>query len=122
MKMMMPRRSGKIVNLASVVGVHGNSGQVAYSASKAFIIGMTKAAAKELGPHGISVNAVAPGFIDTDMTRNLKDEIKAELLNNVSMGRVGTPRDVANAVLFLSSDLSDYISGQVLGVDGCQKI
>jgi len=121
-KMMMPKKTGKIINMASIVGVHGNSGQIAYSASKAFIIGMTKAAAKELGPQGISVNAIAPGFIDTDMTRNLKDEIKADLLSNVSLGRVGTPKDVANAVLFLSSYLSDYISGQVIGVDGCQSM
>lgn len=121
-KMMMPKRSGKIVNIASIVGVHGNSGQVAYSASKAFVIGMTKAAAKELGPHGITVNAVAPGVIDTNMTNGLKAEIKEELLGRVALGRIGTPQDVAGAVLFLLSPMSDYVSGQVLGVDGCQGL
>jgi len=121
-KMMMNKKAGKIVNMASIVGVHGNSGQVAYSASKAFVIGMTKAAAKELGQHGITVNAIAPGVIDTDMTIGLRNEIKADLINGVAMGKIGTPQDVANAVLFLCSNLSDYISGQVLGVDGCQSL
>lgn len=121
-KMMMPRKAGKIINLASIVGVHGNSGQVAYSASKSFIIGMTKSAAKELGQYGITVNAVAPGVIDTDMTKGLKQEIKDDLLSGVALGRIGTPQDVANVVLFLCSPLSDYVSGQVLGVDGCQSL
>jgi 3-oxoacyl-[acyl-carrier protein] reductase len=119
---MLPQRKGKIVNLASIVGVQGNSGQVVYSASKAFVIGLTKSAAKELGTYGITVNAIAPGFIDTDMTRNLKDNIKNDLLSKIALGRIGTPKEVADAALFLSSDLSNYISGQVIGVDGCQGL
>lgn len=121
-KMMARQKEGRIINLASVVGVHGNRGQVAYSGSKAFIIGMTKSAAKELGPMGIRVNAMAPGFIDTDMTRDLKPEVKAQLLGNVALGRPGTPEDVAGLAVFLMSKGSDYINGQVLGVDGGQVI
>ena len=119
-KLMMKQKSGKIVNIASIVGVHGNSGQVAYSGSKSFIIGMTKSAAKELGMYGISVNAVAPGLIDTDMTKDLRDEVRQRLLANTPLGRVGTPEDVAKMVVFLCSDISDYISGQIVGVDGAQ--
>lgn len=119
-KLMMKQRSGRIVNISSIVGVDGNSGQVAYAGSKAFIIGMTKSAAKELGMYGISVNAVAPGFIDTDMTRSLKPEIKERLLLNIPLGRIGTPEDVAKTVVFLCSDMSEYVSGQVIGVDGAQ--
>jgi 3-oxoacyl-[acyl-carrier protein] reductase len=119
-KMMMRQKSGRIVNITSIVGIMGNSGQVAYSASKAFIIGMTKSAAKELGSYGIRVNAIAPGFIDTDMTKNLPEDVKQKLLSNVPLGRMGTPEDIAKAAIFLSSDSSDYISGQVLGVDGAQ--
>ncbi|MFQ5651992.1 MAG: 3-oxoacyl-ACP reductase family protein [bacterium] len=119
-KMMRKKNRGKIINLSSIVGRNGNSGQVAYAGSKAFIIGMTQSAARELGPFGITVNAVAPGLIDTDMTRDLREEFKQRLLSNVSLGRIGTPLDVARVILFLSSDLSDYVSGQVIGVDGCQ--
>jgi len=119
-KMMMKQRSGRIVNVSSIVGVQGNSGQIAYSGSKSFIIGMTKSAAKELGMYGINVNAVAPGFIDTDMTKNLDDKVKQKLLSNTSLGRIGTPEDVAKVVIFLCSDMGNYVSGQVIGVDGAQ--
>ena len=119
-KMMMKKMSGKIINLSSIVGLNGNSGQIVYSGSKAFLIGVTKSAAKELGMYGITVNAVAPGLIDTDMTENLKEDIKRDLLNNISLGRIGTPEDVAKVILFLCSELSDYVSGQIIGIDGCQ--
>jgi 3-oxoacyl-[acyl-carrier protein] reductase len=119
-KLMMKQKSGRIVNISSIVGIHGNSGQVAYSGSKSFIIGMTKSAAKELGMYGINVNAVAPGFIDTDMTKDLSSEVRQRLLSNTPLGRIGTPEDVASVVIFLCSDMSDYISGQVIGVDGAQ--
>ncbi|HIJ05688.1 MAG: Short-chain dehydrogenase/reductase SDR [Methanomicrobiales archaeon 53_19] len=120
-KMMMRKRSGKIINLSSIVGVNGNSGQIVYSASKAFVIGMTKSAAKELGQFGISVNAVAPGIIDTDLNCIIKEEVLESLIqNNIAFKRLGTPEDVAKVIIFLSSSLGDYISGQVIGVDGCQ--
>ncbi|UCE38203.1 MAG: 3-oxoacyl-ACP reductase FabG [Thermoplasmata archaeon] len=119
-KMMMKKRSGKIINISSIVGRYGNSGQVVYSGSKAFIIGLTKSAAKELGMYGITVNAVAPGLIETDMIKGLKEEIIQNLLNNIHLGRMGTPEDVAKVILSLCSDLGDYVSGQVIGVDGCQ--
>ena len=119
-KMMMKKMSGKIINLSSIVGINGNSGQIVYSGSKAFLIGLTKSAAKELGMYGITVNAVAPGLIDTDMTEDLKEDIKQDLVNNISLGRIGTPEDVAKVILFLCSELSDYVSGQVIGIDGCQ--
>ncbi len=117
-KMMMKTRSGKIINIASIVGRRGNSGQVAYAGSKAAIIGMTYAAAKELGQFGISVNAIAPGLIDTDMITNLSQEDKDGLLSRISLKRIGTPEDVAKGVVLLASDLGAYISGQVIGVDG----
>jgi len=119
-KMMMRKKSGKIINLSSIVGVNGNSGQIVYSASKAFVIGMTKSAAKELGQFGISVNAVAPGIIDTDLTADVKDEIKQQLVNNVALGRIGTPEDVAKVIVLISSTYGDYVSGQIIGIDGCQ--
>jgi 3-oxoacyl-[acyl-carrier protein] reductase len=121
-KMMMKQRDGRIINLASIVGVHGNRGQAAYSASKAFIIGMTLSAAKELGEAGIRVNAIAPGFIDTDMTRGLKDEVKQKLISDTPLGCAGTPEDVASVALFLMSENSGFINGQVIGVDGGQKM
>lgn len=102
------------------MGVYGNSGQTVYSASKAFVIGYTKAAAKELGRYGITVNAIAPGFIETDMTKNTSAKVREDLLAKTALGRFGTPEDVAKVMLFLSSDLSDYVSGQVIGVDGCE--
>lgn len=117
-RLMRRTKGGSIINLSSIIGVNGNEGQMAYSASKAALIGLTKSAAKELATQQIRVNALAPGFIDTDMTRALPEEKFEERLASVRMGRVGTPEDVANAVLFLSSDLSKYITGQVIGVDG----
>lgn len=115
---MMRARSGKIINIASVVGIHGNAGQVNYSASKAGLIGLTRTLAKELGSRSITVNAVAPGFIRTAMTDKLSDADKAKITDNITMGRMGEPLDVANAVLFLASALADYITGQVVVVDG----
>ena len=102
------------------MGINGNSGQIVYSGSKAFLIGVTKSAAKELGMYGITVNAVAPGLIDTDMTKDLNEDIKQDLVNDISLGRIGTPEDVAKVILFLCSELSNYVSGQVIGIDGCQ--
>lgn len=115
---MIRNRYGKIVNVASVIGVVGNIGQANYAASKAGIIGLTKSAAKELSSRGINVNAVAPGFIDTEMTRVLKDDIKSEMLKAIPLGRFGTPEDVSNVIAFLVSSFSDYITGQVIHIDG----
>ncbi len=117
-KVMMKQRSGKIINIASVVGLMGNFGQANYSASKAGLIGLTKTAAKELGSRGINVNAVAPGYIETDMTKDLSDQAKESFLSVIPLKRPGTPEDVAKAVAFLASADSDYITGQVLVVDG----
>lgn len=115
---MMRQRSGNIINMASVVGVHGNAGQCNYSASKAGLIGLAKSIAQELGSRGIRANAIAPGFIITDMTAKLSDEVKAEWCKKIPLRRGGTPEDVANIALFLASDLSAYVSGQVIQVDG----
>lgn len=115
---MMKARNGKIVNISSVVGISGNAGQTNYSASKAGIIGFTKSLAKEVASRNINVNAVAPGFIQTDMTNVLKDEIKEEISKNIPLKRMGTVRDVANLVSFLVSENSNYITGQVINVDG----
>ncbi len=117
-RLMQRARSGSIINMASIVGVTGNAGQAVYASSKAAVVGLTRSAAKELAPHGIRVNAVAPGFIDTDMTRSLAPDIFAERAASVKMGRVGTPADVANGALYLASDLSGYVTGQVIGIDG----
>jgi len=119
-KLMMKKGSGKIINIASIVGVYGNRGQTVYSASKSFVIGFSKASAKELGQYGITVNAVAPGFIETDLSAKTDDKTRKELMSNIALKRFGTPEDIAKVVLFLSTDLSDYVSGQVVGVDGCQ--
>jgi len=121
-KMMMRHKSGKIINIASIVGRFGNSGQIPYAGSKASVIGMTMSAAKELGQFGITVNAVAPGVIDTDMISVLKPDFKQKLLDGIALGRIGTGEDVAKVVVFLASDLSDYVSGQVIGVDGCMNL
>ena len=121
-KLMMKKSSGKIINLSSVIGRFGNSGQVVYGGTKAGVIGMTTSAAKELGVYGITVNAVAPGLIDTEMTQEMDEAFKNKLLDNCSLKRIGTPEDVAGVVLFLASSLSDYVSGQIIGVDGCQII
>ena len=115
---MMKQRSGRIVNMASIVGVIGNAGQANYVASKAGLIGLTKTAAKELAPRGITVNAIAPGFIETDMTASLPDSVREAMLSQVPLGRPGMPDDVAAAVSFLVSDAAAYITGQVLHVSG----
>jgi 3-oxoacyl-[acyl-carrier protein] reductase len=117
-KGMMKRRFGRIINIASVVGLTGNKGQANYAASKAGLIGLTKSVAKEYASRNILVNAVAPGFIETDMTRGLSDEARNAMLGGVALGRPGRPEDVAGAVLFLASNLAGYITGQVLVVDG----
>ena len=120
--MMRKQRSGRIINISSIVALQGNEGQAVYSASKAAVIGFTRSAAKELGRYGITVNAVAPGLIETDLIKDLKPEIKDKMLSHISLGRIGTPEDIAKVVLFLSSDLANYISGSVIAVDGCQTI
>ncbi|EFR40443.1 MULTISPECIES: 3-oxoacyl-[acyl-carrier-protein] reductase [Selenomonas] len=117
-KLMTKQRSGRIVNLTSVVGEIGNVGQTNYAAAKAGVIGFTKAAAKELAPRGVTVNAVAPGFIDTDMTAVLKDNIREKIVEGIPLGALGKPEHVADAVLFLVSDAASYITGQTLNVDG----
>jgi 3-oxoacyl-[acyl-carrier protein] reductase len=117
-KGMMKRRAGRIVNITSIVGLTGNKGQANYAASKAGLIGFTKSVAKEYASRGILANCVAPGFIETDMTAALPDEARATLLQDIALGRLGRPEDVAGAVLFLASDLAGYVTGQVLVVDG----
>ena len=118
LKPMMKKRYGRIINISSVVGVHGNAGQVNYAASKAGLIGMTKSIAKELAGRNITVNAVAPGMIATDMTDSLSDKTKDQIKSTIPAGRMGTPDDIANAVLFLADEKSGYVTGQVLMVDG----
>jgi len=115
---MLRQKSGSIINMSSVVGAHGNAGQANYSASKAGMIGLTKSVAQELGSRGIRSNAIAPGFIITEMTHQLSEEVRAEWAKTIPLKRGGTPEDVANCVLFLASDLSAYITGQVIQVDG----
>jgi 3-oxoacyl-[acyl-carrier protein] reductase len=117
-RLMARNRSGSIINVSSIIGRFGNTGQTVYAASKAAVIGMTMAAAKELAPQNIRVNAIAPGFIDTAMTRQLSRELYATRMESIRMGRIGTPEEVAQAVVFLASDMSSYVTGQVLGVDG----
>jgi len=117
-KFMLKQRAGKIVNISSVIGIMGNAGQTNYGASKAGIIGFTKSLAKELGPRGICVNAVAPGYIQTAMTDKLPEEVKKKMLAMIPLGRFGKPEDIAAAVLFLASEASSYITGKVLTVDG----
>jgi 3-oxoacyl-[acyl-carrier protein] reductase len=115
---MIRKRKGCIINMSSVVGVMGNAGQCNYAASKAGMIGLTKSLAKEVASRGVRVNAIAPGFIDTDMTKNLSDKIMDEMKKQIPLGRTGSGREIAEAVLFLSSDKASYITGQVLNVDG----
>lgn len=115
---MMKQRTGKIINISSVVGLVGNAGQCNYAASKAGVIGFSKSIARELAPRGVNINVVAPGYIDTDMTNGLSDKVKESILQTIPMKKMGSTKDVANLVLFLSSGLSDYITGQVINVDG----
>lgn len=118
-KLMLRQKKGSIINLSSIVGITGNPGQLVYSSTKGAIISMTKTAAKELAPRGIRVNAIAPGMIDTDMMRSIGEKHLAVHLNNIPMGRLGRPEEIANTAVFLASDMSSYISGQVIVVDGC---
>ncbi len=115
---MLRQKSGKIINISSVIGIIGNAGQVNYAASKAGIIGMTKSLAKELGSRGINVNAIAPGFIETDMTDVLGDNVKETILSHIPLKKMGKTEDVSNLAVFLASNMSDYITGQVITVDG----
>ena len=121
-RLMSRHKRGSIVNLTSILGTHGDTGQAVYAASKAAVIGLTLAAAKELAPQGIRVNAIAPGYVDTEMVQALPAEVQARQLATIGLGRAGSPDDVARAVLFFASDLSTYVTGQVLGVDGGMRI
>src|SRR4029079_5664043 len=121
-RLMRRAQSGSIINLSSIMGVHGNPGDVAYACTKAAMIDMTKAPAKELAPTGIRVNAIAPGFIDTDLTRSIPRAAFDQRLSSVGMGRIGRPEDVANVALFLASDAASYVTGQVIGVDGSMVV
>ena len=115
---MLKARSGSIINMSSIVGIHGQGGQVNYAASKGGLIAYSKALAKEVGGRGIRVNCIAPGFIETDMTADLKEDLKQSMIDSVPLKRAGQTQDIANAALFLASDLSTYITAQVIGVDG----
>ncbi|RPF43262.1 3-oxoacyl-[acyl-carrier-protein] reductase [Hydrogenoanaerobacterium saccharovorans] len=119
---MIKQRGGRIINVSSVAGVYGNAGQFNYSASKAGVVGMTKTAAKELGGRGITVNAVAPGFIQTAMTDVLPEKTKEMMLEQIALGRFGKPEDVAAAIAFFASEEAGYITGQVLVIDGCIRM
>ena len=115
---MIHKKSGSIINMASIVGIHGGAGQVNYSASKGGLIAFSKSLAKEVGSRGVRVNCIAPGFIETDMTNAVKEEIRKAWVEGIPLKRAGKPEDVANAALFLASDLSLYVTAQVIGVDG----
>jgi 3-oxoacyl-[acyl-carrier protein] reductase len=119
---MLKAKKGKIISIASIIGITGNAGQANYAASKAGLIGFTKSVARELASRGITANTIAPGYIETEMTGQLKDELKAEILKNIPLGRLGTVEDVANISLFLASKEADYITGQTIVVDGGMAI
>ncbi len=118
-KLMKKRGQGSIINLSSIVGITGNPGQLVYSSTKGAVIAMTKTAAKELAPHNIRVNAIAPGMIDTDMMRSVGEKHLAHHLGNIPFGRLGEPREIGDVCVFLASRMSSYLSGQVIAVDGC---
>jgi len=117
-RMMQKAQQGSIINLSSIIGTNGNEGQVVYGGSKAAVIGITTSLAKELAPYNIRVNAIAPGFIDTDMTRSIPEDKFNERMASIKMRRIGNPQDIANTVLYFASDLSTYVTGQIVGVDG----
>lgn len=117
-RLMTRNNSGSIILVSSIIGVNGNTGQTVYGASKAAVIGVTKSLAKELAPQGVRVNAIAPGFIDTDMAHSIPEDKYAERLASIKMGRIGKPEEVASTALFLASNLSSYVTGQIIGVDG----
>ena len=121
-RQMLKQRSGKIINISSVSGILGNVGQANYAASKAGVIGLTKTMARELGSRGITVNAIAPGFVDTEMTEVLSEEIRENACKQIILGRFGKPEDIANAAVFLASDKADYMTGQVISVDGGMNV
>ena len=121
-RQMLKQRNGKIINISSVSGILGNAGQANYAASKAGVIGLTKTMARELGSRGITVNAIAPGFVDTEMTEVLSEELKENACKQIILGRFGKPEDIANAAVFLASDKADYITGQVISVDGGMNV
>lgn len=121
-RQMLRQKSGKIINISSVSGILGNAGQANYAASKAGVIGLTKTMARELGSRGITVNAIAPGFVDTEMTGVLSEEIRENACRQIILGRFGKPEDIANVAVFLASDKANYITGQVLSVDGGMNV
>ena len=121
-RLMVRGKSGSIINITSIIGRFGNRGQLVYGASKAGVIGATYSAARELAPSGIRVNAIAPGYIDTDMIRSIPADIHQERMDSIAMNRIGAPEDIADAALFLASDLSSYVTGQLLGVDGGMSV
>ena len=121
-RQMLRQKSGKIINISSVSGILGNAGQANYAASKAGVIGLTKTMARELGSRGITVNAIAPGFVDTEMTGVLSEEVRENACRQIILGRFGKPEDIANVAVFLASDKADYITGQVISVDGGMNV